>query len=97
MNLNPDSGPRGAIVAAFAVAETDQVILATDAGMVIRVPVRDIVMRRRGSAGVVVFKVGEGERVVSAAHLPDAGENGAPADEEEGGEAAAPPQEGQEA
>ncbi len=42
--------------------------------MVIRVPVHDIRIARRGSAGVVVFKVGEGERVVSVAHLPEGSE-----------------------
>jgi DNA gyrase subunit A len=46
-------------------------MLVTDAGMVIRVPVHDIRIARRGSAGVVVFKVGDGERVVSVAHLPE--------------------------
>jgi DNA gyrase subunit A len=44
--------------------------------MVIRVPVHDIRIARRGSAGVVVFKVGDGERVVSVAHLPEGDDNG---------------------
>jgi DNA gyrase subunit A len=68
-------------------------MLVTDAGMVIRTPVDDIRIARRGSAGVVVFKVGEGERVVSVARLPEvAEENGdaaadeADPDSEEGGE-----------
>ncbi len=52
-------------------------MLVTDTGMVIRVPVHDIRIARRGSAGVVVFKVGDGERVVSVARLPEvADENG---------------------
>jgi DNA gyrase subunit A len=84
-------------IAVFAVRESDQIILVTDGGMVIRTPVKDISFRRRRSGCVVVFKVGEGERVVSVAHLADAGENGAPADEEEGGGDAAAPQEGQQA
>jgi DNA gyrase subunit A len=65
-----------AIVAVFPVRDSDQAMLVTDGGMVIRVPVGGISIRRRRSQGVVVFKVGDGERVVSAAHLADAGENG---------------------
>jgi len=52
-------------------------MLVTDAGMVIRIPVNDIRIARRGSAGVVVFRVDENERVVSVARLPEvAEENG---------------------
>jgi DNA gyrase subunit A len=39
------------------------------------VPVDDISIRRRRSGGVTVFKVDEGERVVSVARLPDTGED----------------------
>jgi DNA gyrase subunit A len=66
-----------AVVAVFPIGHNDQLMLVTDAGMVIRVPVHDIRIARRGSAGVVVFKVGDGERVVSVARLPEsADENG---------------------
>ena len=51
-------------------------MLVTNTGMVIRVPIEGIPIKRRRSQGVVVFKVEEGERVVSVAHLADAGENG---------------------
>ena len=58
-------------------------MLVTDAGMVIRCPVDDIRIARRRSQGVVIFKVGEGERVVSVARLPEvADENGDPNGEE---------------
>jgi DNA gyrase subunit A len=60
-----------AIVAVFPVGPKDQVMLVTDGGMVIRCPVHDIRIARRRSQGVVIFKLGEGERVVSAARLPD--------------------------
>jgi len=65
-----------AVIDAFPVGRNDQVILVTDTGMVIRVPVHDIRIVRRGKQGVVVFKVGDGERVVSVAHLPESDENG---------------------
>jgi DNA gyrase subunit A len=52
-------------------------MLVTDGGMVIRCPVNDIRIARRGRQGVVIFKVGEGERVVSVARLPkESDENG---------------------
>jgi DNA gyrase subunit A len=60
-----------AIVAVFPVGPKDQVMLVTDGGMVIRCPVHDIRIARRRSQGVVIFKLDEGERVVSAARLPD--------------------------
>jgi len=69
---------RDAIVAVFPVGQNDQIMLVTDAGMVIRCPVNDIRIVRRGGVGVVIFKVGDGERVVSVARLPEESyENGA--------------------
>jgi DNA gyrase subunit A len=66
-----------AVVAMFPLGHNDQIMLVTDAGMVIRCPVNDIRIVRRGNAGVVIFKVGDGERVVSVARLPEvAEENG---------------------
>ena len=65
-----------AVVAVFPIGHNDQLMLVTDAGMVIRVPVHDIRIARRGSAGVVVFKVGDGERVVSVARLPEVAPDG---------------------
>jgi DNA gyrase subunit A len=70
-----------AVVAVFPVGNNDQVMLITDGGMVIRCPVHDIRIARRRSQGVVIFKVGDGEHVVSVARLPD--------DTEENGDAAA--------
>ena len=66
-----------AIVTVFPVGSRDQIMLVANTGMVIRVPIEDIPIKRRRSQGVVVFKVEEGERVVSVAHLAEAGENGA--------------------
>jgi DNA gyrase subunit A len=70
-----------AVVAVYPVGNNDQVMLVTDGGMVIRCPVDDIRIARRRSQGVVIFKVGDGERVVSVARLPE--------DSEENGDAAA--------
>jgi len=74
---NMDLERRGdAVVAAFAVKHGDQVMLVSDAGMVIRLPVHGIRIARRRTQGVVIFKPGEGERVVSAARLGEAGDEG---------------------
>jgi DNA gyrase subunit A len=78
-----------AIVAMFPVGARDQIMLVTNTGMVIRIPIEDISIKRRRTQGMVVFKVEEGERVVSVAHLAEAavtGENGA-GDDPEGGTA----------
>jgi DNA gyrase subunit A len=75
---------RGSVVAMFAVEANDQVMMVTDGGTMIRTPLRDVRIVRRPSAGVILFKVGEGERVVSVARLGDTGEengNGEPASE----------------
>jgi DNA gyrase subunit A len=64
-----------AVVAVFPVGGNDQIMLVTDAGMVIRCPVGDIRIARRRSQGVVIFKVGDSERVVSVARLPDDAED----------------------
>jgi DNA gyrase subunit A len=71
---------RDAVVAVFPVGNNDQIMLVTDAGMVIRCPVSDIRIARRGSAGVVIFRIGDGERVVSVARLLDDTEDNGAAD-----------------
>ena len=63
-----------AMVAVFPVGPRDQAILVTDGGMMIRVPVEGIRIARRHTQGVVVFKLNEGERVVSVAHLAETAE-----------------------
>jgi DNA gyrase subunit A len=78
-----------AMVGVFPVGPRDQIILVTDGGMMIRVPVEDIRIARRGTQGVVVFKVGDAERVVSVAHLGDSEEN------DDSGDGAEPPTSGE--
>jgi DNA gyrase subunit A len=73
------------VVAVFQVGHKDQIMLVTDGGMVIRCPVNDIRIARRGSQGVVIFKVGDGERVVSVARLPESDEENGNGDAEENG------------
>jgi DNA gyrase subunit A len=76
----------GAVVAAFPVADDDQVMLVTDRGQVIRIPVHDIRIAGRNTQGVTLFDVAEDEHVVAVARLAGAAEaNGAGPNEPEGG------------
>ena len=65
----------GAVIAAFPVAPSDQIMLVTDGGKVIRCPVDDIRIAGRRTQGVTLFSTAEDERVVSVARLADV-ENG---------------------
>ncbi len=66
----------GEVVASFPVADKDQVMMITDAGRLIRIPVADIRAAGRSTQGVTLFATGEDEHVTSVAHLP-LEENGA--------------------
>jgi DNA gyrase subunit A len=59
----------GEVVASFSVRQTDQIMLVTDGGQLIRTPVNDIRIAGRKTQGVTVFKVQETERVVSVTRL----------------------------
>jgi DNA gyrase subunit A len=60
----------GDVVASFPVADADQVMMITDAGRLIRIPVADIRVAGRSTQGVTLFATGEDEHVTSVAHLP---------------------------
>jgi DNA gyrase subunit A len=64
----------GSLVAAFPVDMSDQIMLVSDGGQLIRVPVDGIRITSRASKGVRVFSTGEGERVVSVERLSEEGE-----------------------
>jgi len=69
----------GKLVASFPVENADQIMLVTDGGQLIRVPVDGIRIVGRNSQGVTVFSTRDKERVVSVEHIE--GEEG---DDEEG-------------
>jgi len=66
----------GSLVAAFPVDMSDQIMLVSNGGQLIRMPVDGIRITSRASKGVIVFSTGEGERVVSVERLSEEGENG---------------------
>ncbi len=62
------------LVASFPVEDSDQLIVATDAGQLIRTSVAKIRIAGRSTQGVTILRTGEGERVVSVERLADTGE-----------------------
>ena len=63
------NGRNGRLVASFPVGQDDQIMLVTNGGQLIRVPVHDIRIAGRSSQGVTVFRADVSERVVSVEHL----------------------------
>src|SRR5690242_8474168 len=64
----------GRIVASFPIEESDQIMLVTDRGQLIRCPVDGIRIAGRATQGVIVFDTAEGERVVSVERLSEESE-----------------------
>ncbi len=67
----------GPVLASFPVRHGDQIMLVTDGGQMLRIPVDDIRIAGRKTQGVVLFRVSDGERVVSVSRLTDDQEDGA--------------------
>ncbi len=63
----------GKLVTSFPIESSDQIMLVTDAGQLIRCPVDDIRVAGRNTQGVTLFRTSQDERVVSVEHLGDAG------------------------
>jgi DNA gyrase subunit A len=72
MDLGRGSAEQATVVAAFRVRPTDQIMLVTNAGQVIRIPVDGISIYRRSTRGVRVFSVTEETRVISVTRLREA-------------------------
>lgn len=77
------------LAASFPVEESDDLLMVTSGGQMIRTPMEQIRIVGRSSQGVTVFRTADGEKVVSVERLPDSG-GGEDADvdggEAEGGE-----------
>ena len=65
------TGKTGKIVGSFPVEESDQVMLVTDQGKLIRTTVAGIRMAGRSTQGVIVLNTAEDERVVSVERLSE--------------------------
>ncbi|MFH1158543.1 MAG: DNA gyrase subunit A [Pseudomonadota bacterium] len=64
----------GEIVGTFNVKDSDEVMLVTNGGQIIRMPVADVRFVGRQTQGVTLFRIEDSEEVVSAAVIRDAGE-----------------------
>ena len=64
-------GKNGSIVAAFPVNAADQVMMVTDRGQVIRMPVHDVRIAGRKTQGVTLFRIDAEEHLVSVASIAD--------------------------
>ena len=61
----------GALVASFPVENSDEIMLVTDGGQLIRVPVAGIRIAGRATQGVIVFHTAEEERVVAVDRISE--------------------------
>lgn len=61
----------GALISSFPVDETDEVMLVTDGGQLIRCPIKDIRVAGRSTQGVTVFKTAKDEKVVSVERITE--------------------------
>ena len=66
----------GPVVASFPVETEDQIMMVTDHGKIIRTPIHNVRIAGRSTQGVTLFNVGEDERIVSAAFLPEEEDDG---------------------
>ncbi|ANY80526.1 DNA gyrase subunit A [Microvirga ossetica] len=78
----------GKLVASFPVENSDQIMLVTDGGQLIRVPVDGIRVVGRNSQGVTVFSTKDKEKVVSVEHVEGEEDENGDEPATEGGETA---------
>ncbi|HPP13451.1 MAG TPA: DNA gyrase C-terminal beta-propeller domain-containing protein, partial [bacterium] len=60
----------GAVVGIRSVTETDELILATQAGMIIRMPIKDIRLVGRNTFGVRLINLEPGDSITDLALVP---------------------------
>ncbi|WP_024585555.1 DNA gyrase subunit A [Aliihoeflea sp. 2WW] len=65
------TGEIGSLIAAFPVENEDQIMLVSNAGQVIRVPVNGIRFASRATKGVTIFNTAKDEKVVSVERISD--------------------------
>jgi DNA gyrase subunit A len=65
------TGKTGAVLGVAQVSEEDEVMLVTDGGKIIRIPVVEIRTSGRNTQGVRLIGMGEKEKVASLARLAE--------------------------
>jgi DNA gyrase subunit A len=76
----------GRLVASSPVEDSDQIMLVTDAGKLIRCPVDDVRIAGRNTQGVRIFKTEDSEKVVSVERVPEDGNGDSAPDGSENGD-----------
>ena len=76
--LIPTGGRNGSVVAALEVLETDEVMMISRHGMIIRCPVSGISLLGRQAQGVRVIHLKEGDTLVDVALMAGEKDNGGP-------------------
>lgn len=72
VNIKTDEGKRKAdVVASMPVPDNAHIMLVTDGGKLIRMKVSDIRIAGRSTMGVILFRLGDDEKVVSATCITD--------------------------
>ena len=67
---NMEMSPRNKeVISSFPIENNQQIMMVTDAGKLIRMPVEDIRIAGRKTQGVILFRTAENERVVSVTRL----------------------------
>ena len=83
MVVNDRNGP---LAASFPIEDSDQIMLVTDKGQLIRCPIDEIRIAGRNTQGVRIFRTDDDEHVVSVERIKDVSEGDE--DEGDGGEGA---------
>jgi DNA gyrase subunit A len=82
MTVNERNGP---LVASFPIEESGQIMLVTDGGQLIRVPVQDISIIGRSTQGVTIFNTAKDEHVMYVEGIPEEEEGDEDSDGDAGG------------
>ncbi len=69
MDLRRENGTASTVVASFPVIDTDQMVMVSDGGKIIRIPVGGVRRAGRKTRGVTVFKTAATEHVVSVSRI----------------------------
>ena len=75
----------GPVIASFPSEDSDEIMLVTNGGQLIRTPVHDIRVAGRNTQGVTIFRTREGEQVVSVERIEDMGQDDDASSEESEG------------
>ena len=74
------------VVSSFPIEDDNQIMMVTDGGKLIRMPVEDIRIAGRKTQGVILFRTAENEKVVSVTWLDADAEDEEELEEEAGSE-----------